>query len=160
MFIAFSKIHIQSDKLIKWFNTKNNMRVIGLCGHGSCGKSATLNMLKELLRATGRSISSTPHPCCEAPETFEYKELIVCVAPGGDTREIVESNCRYFKEKNCDVAISATRSKWGPNDALRDFASNENAAIEWIQKSYEYNLCEATQTLCNQETASLILSKI
>lgn len=136
------------------------MKVIGLCGHGSCGKSTTLNMLKELLRAAGKSISSQPHPNSDKPETFEYKGLIVCVAPGGDTREIVESNCRYFKDKNCDVAISATRSKWGPYDALRDFASNENAEIEWIQKSYEYSLSETTQKLCNQEIADLIFSKI
>lgn len=26
------------------------MRIIGLFGHGSCGKSSTLNILKELLR--------------------------------------------------------------------------------------------------------------
>ncbi len=136
------------------------MIVIGLCGHSRCGKSTTLNMLKELLRAAGKSISSTPHPWSDIPETFVYKGKIVCVAPGGDTKEIVDSNCRYFKVKNCDVAISATRSKWGPYDALNNFAFNEKAKIEWIQKSYEYNLKDATQELCNKEIADLILSKI
>lgn len=89
------------------------MRIIGLYGHGDCGKSHTLNYLKELLREAGKSISSQPHPNCEDPETFVYKGLIVCVAPGGDNRTRVEENVHYFKSKHCDVAISATRCKGG-----------------------------------------------
>lgn len=75
-------------------------------------------MLKEMLRGAGKSISSQPHPDSDTPETFEYKGRIVCVAPGGDTRAIVEANCRYFKMKNCDFAISATRTRWGSAEAL------------------------------------------
>lgn len=93
------------------------MRIVGLYGHGQCGKSATLNELKELLRAAGKSISMQPHPHSESPETFEYEGLVVCVSPAGDTREIVEVNCRYFKQKGCDVAISATRNKGSSVDA-------------------------------------------
>ena len=87
------------------------MRIIGLYGHGQCGKSTTLNELKELLRTAGKSISEQPHPYSESPETFEYNRQVVCLAPAGDTREIVEANCRYSKQKDCDVAISATRTK-------------------------------------------------
>lgn len=136
------------------------MKIIGLYGHANCGKSATLNMLKELLRSEGKSISSCPHPNSDTPETFEYKGKIVCIAPGGDTREVVEANCRYFKEKKCDVAISATRSKWGPADALNEFADSEGVEVKWVQKSYEYSLSETTKTLCNKETAELILTSI
>lgn len=82
------------------------MRIIGLYEHGQCGKSATLNDVKKLLRVAGKSISKQSHPYCESPETFEYNGFVVCVAPAGDTREIVEANCRYFKQKGCDVAIS------------------------------------------------------
>jgi len=133
------------------------MRIIGLYGHGNCGKSATLNMLKELLRGAGKSVSSKPHPCSDKPETFEYKGLIVCVAPGGDTKSIVESNVRYFKSKQCDVAISATRTSGGSVEALQGYEQEMQTKIEWIRKSYEYNLCETTQTLCNQETARFLL---
>lgn len=136
------------------------MRIIGLYGHGSCGKSSTLNMLKEMLREAGRSLSSEPHPHCEKPETFEYKGFLICVAPGGDTREIVEANCRYFAQKRCDVAISATRTKWGPADALKEFAERLGTTVEWIKKSYEDILSVATQDLCNKETAELILNKL
>lgn len=136
------------------------MRIIGLYGHGGCGKSATLNMLKELLREVGKSISSKPHPWCEAPETFEYMGLIVCVAPGGDTKSVVENNVRYFKSKKCDVAISATRTGGGSVEALQCYEQEMHTKIEWIRKSYEYNLCETTQTLCNRETARFLLDFI
>ena len=136
------------------------MRILGLYGHANCGKSATLNILKELLRVVGKSISSQPHPDSDTPETFEYNGFIVCVAPGGDTREVVEANCRYFKKKNCDVAISATRTRWGSAKALNEFAESEGVKVDWVPKSYEYNLSEPTQTLCNKETADYLLAKL
>lgn len=136
------------------------MRIIGLYGHGKCGKSATLNDVKELLRKAGRSISLAPHPYCEMPETFEYQGRRVCVAPAGDTREIVEANCRYFKQKGYDVAISATRTKGVSVDALNEFAAKEGVEVEWIAKSYEYNLSEETQRTCNKEIAEVILKMI
>ena len=136
------------------------MRIIGLYGHGNCGKSETLNELKELLREAGRSVSEEPHPWSELPETFEYNGLVVSVAPGGDSREIVESNCRYFKVKNCDVAISATRTKGGSADALKEFADSEGAKVEWMAKSYEYNLSRETQKMCNQEMAEGMMKGI
>jgi hypothetical protein len=136
------------------------MRIIGLYGHANCGKSATLNMLKEMLRCAGKSISTVPHPNSDIPETFEYKGKIICVAPGGDTRAIVESNCRYFKLKNCDVAISATRTRWGSADALNEFAESEGVKVDWVPKSYEYNLSEVTKTQCNKETAEYLLRKL
>ena len=136
------------------------MIILALSGHGQCGKSTTLNMLKELLREAGKSISSKPHPWSEAPETFEYKGLMICVAPGGDTRAVVERNVRYFKLKRCDVAISATRTKWGSVEALEEYAKEKGAEIEWIQKSYEYSLSEETCLWCNQETAKIIFDKL
>ena len=35
---------------IREFLIKSNMRIIGLYGHGNCGKSETLNVLIELFR--------------------------------------------------------------------------------------------------------------
>lgn len=65
------------------------MRIIALYGHANCGKSNTLNRLKMMLRSTGKSISSSTHPWCEQPETFLYKDLVVCVAPAGDDENAI-----------------------------------------------------------------------
>lgn len=140
--------------------SKKAIRIIGLYGHGQCGKSATLNDVKELLRAAGKSISMQPHPHSESPETFEYNGHVVSVAPAGDTREIVEANCRYFKQKGCDVAISATRTKGGSVDALNEFADSEDVMVEWIAKSYEYNLSKETQRICNKEMVLMMFSML
>lgn len=136
------------------------MRIIGLYGRGQCGKSATLNELKELLRVAGKSISKQLHPYSESPETFEYKGQVICVALAGDTREIVEANCRYFKQKGCDVAISATRTKGGSVDSLNKIPDSEGVKVEWIAKSYEYNLSRGIQKMCNKETAEVIFRMI
>lgn len=85
---------------------------------------------------------------------------MVCVAPAGDTREIVEANCCYFKQKGCDVAISATRTKGGSVDTLNVFADSEGVKIEWIAKSYEYNLSVETQRMCNKEMAEVLFNRL
>lgn len=136
------------------------MRIIGLYGHGGCGKSATLNFLKELLRVAGKSVSSKPHPHSDKPETFEYKGLIVCVAPGGDTGNIVQQNIGYFVHKKCDIAFSAARCKGTTANILNKFAISSGAYVDWVQKSYEYNLNHNTQRFCNEETAQFLFGKI
>ena len=136
------------------------MRIIALYGHGNCGKSDTLNRLKMLLRAAGRSISSKPHPWCEQPEAFLYRGKVICVAPAGDDMNAISGNIRYFDSKKCDVAITACRSKGITVKLLLDLASNIKSDITWVQKSYEHCLSQSTQGLCNQETAQLIFDMI
>lgn len=41
-----------------------------------------------------------------------------------------------------------------------EYAVSKGVKVDWIPKSYEYNLSEATRELCNKETAEFILSKI
>lgn len=134
------------------------MKIIGLYGHSNCGKTQTLNFLREMLRQNGESLSkNAPHQDDE-PETFLYHGLIVCVAPGGDNEDVVRANVRYFKSKNCDVAITATRCKGGSVTALHDYEQEMGTEILWFAKSYEYNLSSQTQELCNQETARFLMS--
>ena len=58
------------------------------------------------------------------------------------------------------MAISATRTKWESVDALKEFAGKEGVEIEWVPKSYEYNLSQSTQKMCNKETAEVLLRMI
>lgn len=136
------------------------MRIIALYGHGRCGKSTTLNMLKELLRSAGKSVSSKPHPMCEAPEAFNYKGQIICVAPGGDDKKRILANISYFTIKQCDIAITASRCKGKGVEALVDYADSQGSNIEWKQKSYEHILSDTTKTMCNKETAQLLFDLI
>ena len=136
------------------------MRIIALYGHANCGKSNTLNRLKMILRTTGKSISICPHPWCEQPETFLYKDLVVCVAPAGDDMNAITANIKYFDSKNCDVAITASRSKGVTVRMLEDLANSVGTHVEWVQKSYEHSLSKSTQGLCNQEMAEVLFKMI
>lgn len=136
------------------------MKIIGLYGHSNCGKTQTLNFLREMLRQKGESLSkNAPHQDDE-PETFLYHGKVVCVAPGGDNEECIKANIRYFTEKQCDIAISASRTKGGGVNALNAFALQQGTTVDWHPKSYEYNLSPQTQELCNQETAQFLMNQL
>ena len=136
-------------------------RIIALYGHHDCGKTAKLNFVRELIRSNGGvSLSSIPPYSGDKPETFRYNDQIVCVCPGGDTGGIVRDNFNYAYSKNADIIITASRSRGASCDVISQEASQNNIKVEWIQKSYEYGLSEATQQLCNQEIAKLVFKKV
>lgn len=136
------------------------MRIIGLYGRSNCGKTQTLNYLKDILRIKGKSISlHGPHGGDE-PETFEVDGKIICVAPGGDTEKIVKNNIAYFQSKHCDIAISASRCRGGSPKVLNDFAATLSTTIEWYHKSNEENLSAATKDAANKETAKFLYSRL
>lgn len=45
-------------------------------------------------------------------------------------------------------------------EELQMYATSEGAEMEWVQKFYEYNLSEETQTQCNKQTAEVVLKII
>lgn len=65
-------------------------RIIALYGHAQCGKSRTMNILRELIRKNGKSISSNPPYSGEKRETFLFNGQVVCLCPGGDNGDIVK----------------------------------------------------------------------
>ena len=86
-------------------------RIIALYGHAECGKSRTMNILRELIRENGKSISSNP-PCCgEQRETFLFNGQVVCLCPGGDDGAVVKGNFAYAASKNADIIITACRTR-------------------------------------------------
>lgn len=135
------------------------MKVIALKGVACSGKTPTLNILREMLRKEGTSLSDTPG-IGDMPEAFRIGDSIIGVAPGGDFREIVDNNLRFFEENKCDVGVTACRTKWGPMYALDDFEKIPGNTVIRVQKCYEFGLSESTMDFCNHETAQLLRSMI
>lgn len=134
-------------------------KVIVLYGHADCGKSRTLNILRDLLRNNGESISSQYFEK-ELQETFVYKDQTICLCPGGDEKEIIEGNFKYAVSQNADVLITACRTK---GETVREIHRQRDLlgiTDEWYQKSYEYNLYPDTLELCNKEFAQLLFCKL
>ena len=48
-----------------------------------------MNILRELIRENGKSISSNPPYSGEQRETFLFKGQVVCLCPGGDDGAVV-----------------------------------------------------------------------
>lgn len=135
-------------------------RIIVVYGHAQCGKSRSINYVRELLRKNGESVSSNPPYDGDRCETFRYKGKIVCVCPGGDTKEIVAANFQYAIRKNADVIITGCRSKGSPVYMVEKYAKMYEIEAEWYRKSVEYYLSEETQDYCNREFGLYIFNKI
>ena len=86
-------------------------RIIALYGHAECGKSRTMNILRELIRENGKSISSNPPYSGEQRETFLFNGQVVCLCPGGDDGAVVKGNFDYAAYKKADIIITACRTR-------------------------------------------------
>lgn len=131
-------------------------RIIAVFGHTQCGKSSCINYVRELLCENSESLSSNPPYKGDKCETFRYKDQIVCICPGGDTKEGIEANFKYAIHKNADVAITGGRSKGAPAAKVNEYAAKFDIDVEWYRKSVECCLPEETQDLCNREYGQYI----
>ena len=135
-------------------------RIIALYGHAECGKSRTMNILRELIRENGKSISSNPPYSGEQREAFLFNEQVVCLCPGGDNGNIVKENFAYAASKNADIIITACRTRGDSINEVYTQEKNLNIKAEWFRKSYEYHLRQETFELCNQEFARVMFDAL
>lgn len=130
--------------------------IIGLYGKGGIGKSATLNLLIDLLEVatTGCPMPVPRLKGRDRTKAFKFKGNIVGIGTSGDNRACVQKNCDFFDANNCDIAISATRTRGGSCVRLEEFAKKYNIKVIWIpkniavQKQSQVNLVQA-QALFN-----------
>lgn len=134
-------------------------KVIGLYGHASCGKSTTLNLLKDKLRQHGKALATYPHDG-EVQELFLYRDTRVCVAPGGDNGWVTCNNIKYFKESECEIAVSGSRTKGAPADDINKYASVYGLEVRWFNMPYCEELPEYIRLVVDNAMADAILASI
>ena len=136
-------------------------KIIVLYGHHDCGKTHTINYLRELIRQNGgASLSSHPPYSGDKPETFRYNDETVCICPGGDSADIIKQNFEYAYSKDADILVTASRTRGNGPAYINKEATGLGIKIEWYQKSHEYHMCEATQELCNREFAEVLFKAL
>ena len=101
-------------------------RIIALYGHAQCGKFRTMNILRELIRKNGKSISYNPPYSGEKRETFLFNEQVVCLCPGGDNGDIVKENFAYAASTNADNIITASRTR---GESVNEIYEQEKISI-------------------------------
>lgn len=138
----------------------NIKRIIALYGHAECGKSRTMNILRELIRENGKSISSNPPYSGEKRETSLLNGQVVCLCPGGDDEAVVKGKFAYAASKNAVIIITACRTRGESINEVYTQEKNLNIKVEWFRKSYQYHMCQDTLELCNQEFARMMFDAL
>lgn len=134
-------------------------KIISLWGHANCGKSTTLNILKDKLRQHSESLAVYDHDG-EKQELFRYRDTLVFVAPGGDNGWVTFNNIKYFKESGCEIAVSAARTKGATVDDLNVFAEEYGLEVRWFNMPYINYLPSHIRAIVEHAVADEILASI
>ena len=123
-------------------------KIIGLYGLPNTGKTTTL---KRLIRLFGEKANG------EKPVTIDdYRGKKIVIAPGGDTLGVVKANVKTFKEAKADILVSATRTKGGSQDALKEHAKKIGTDVIWVGKNHSASLHEFINEVQVQELRAFI----
>ena len=136
------------------------MKIISLNGRPECGKTNTLKMVCTRLSDVSEVVDKTE---CgpDRRMTFRVNNVIVSVCTGGDSVEIIQENIAYFTEHDCDLGISANRSKAGPKWELEGFAESNGFELREIMMPYAEFLGRTTGMIKVEElVAEYIYKKI
>lgn len=91
--------------------------------------------------------------------TFRVNDKIVSVCTGGDTVEVIQANVAYFVEQECDLAITANRSKAGPKWELKGFAESNGFELKEIMMPYAEFLGHSTGMIKVEELVAEYIYK-
>ena len=123
-------------------------KIIGRYGLPNTGKTTTL---KRLIRLFGEKANG------EKPVTIDdYRGKKIVIAPGGDTLGVVKANVKTFKEEKADILVSATRTKGGSQDALKEHAKKIGTDVIWVGKNHSASLHEFINEVQVQELRAFI----
>lgn len=111
------------------------MKIIALIGAQNTGKTHTLLSLITLIKEDGgREIE--PDLLLGWEALLEYKGKRIGITTRGGDALIQEFNCEFFRRYQCDVMITAARTRTGGIDHLYSLAEDLSASLIWATKSY------------------------
>lgn len=111
-------------------------KIIALYRRGGTGKTATLNLVIDLLQvaATGCPMP-TPQPTGHnRRETIIYNGQKVSICTAGDDEAQLLANEAYFNAQKCDIAITASRTKGKTVAIIHNMQTVHSATLDWVRK--------------------------
>lgn len=129
-------------------------KIIALYASANKGKSTTLNKLIDLLETVADNFEIS-----RAKESMGYfevwgKKIVVCTP--GDTQEIIKGNIKFTQKHECDIFITATRTKGGTTEEIEKLTDKNSAQLVWVSKEDD----ESKNSLIAAELFSLIIKDI
>lgn len=117
------------------------MKVIALFGIKDTGKTTTLNLLNNLINPDNPITDGKDHR-----RTFTYKGKTISITTPGDNETEIKKNIQYAQDENCDILVTASRTKGQSVKKLEEISKN----IRWIEK----NVGHKRQDLVNEAQAA------
>ena len=129
-------------------------KIIALYRCANMGKTHTLNHLIELLNKNRKMCSKALAE--DRRESILYNGKKIAVTTWGDNGFELKENINYFEKEDCDILVTATRTRGETTEILNDYAKEINTEIIWIEK----NLSASLDELINQTQAKDIKAVI
>nr|WP_318660111.1 hypothetical protein [uncultured Treponema sp.] len=129
-------------------------RVIALYASANKGKTTTLNRLIDLL-----SLISDYYEKCRSDEGwayFEIRGLKVVVCTPGDSKVEVKENIKFSQKYDCDIFVTATRTKGETTREMERFTNKKDVNLVWIKKDTD----EQVNNLFAANIFNLIIKEI
>lgn len=125
-------------------------KIIALYRSSNKGKTATLNLVIDLLQAltTGCPMPAPQLPHVDRKQTFNYNGQIVSICTAGDNKSELLKNEVYFNAHRCDVAITASRTTGQTVTAIQNMSAKYSINPIWRRKlvgnnHYPLNMSDA-----------------
>lgn len=132
------------------------MKIIALKGRGKCGKSETLGIYLRRILKERKGIPYEERRM-DAREQIEVNGKVVDICPPGDNEDEVIANIAFVENHPCDVLFTATRTRGGSRNTLKDYAVRKNSELIEVWKHYNDDLDIEDQSEKNKETAEELL---
>ena len=115
-----------------------------------------------------------PHKKIDFPQDFainpKSKEIMVCIshkgnsigfASVGDYEEDVDLNFEFFEKHNCNICVTARRTRGGSRQALYAWAKGKKGKkVRYDISTFDFDRSDNDEGKANEEKATLMLSRL
>lgn len=122
-------------------------KIIALYRSAETGKTSTLNLLIELLDKNKKV--EEERLIEDRRVSISYGSKKIAVTTWGDNGFELKENIKFFEKENCDILVTATRTRGETTGILNDYAKEIDTDIIWIEK----NISAKLEELINQSQA-------
>ena len=122
-------------------------KIIALYRRSETGKTSTLNLLIELLDKNKKI--EKERLIEDRRVSISYGSKKIAVTTWGDNGFELKENIKFFEKENCDILVTATRTRGETTEILTDYAKEIDTEIIWIEK----NISKKKKELINQSQA-------
>ncbi|RRD73840.1 hypothetical protein EII14_09045 [Alloprevotella sp. OH1205_COT-284] len=129
-------------------------KIIALYRRAKTGKTSILNLLIEFLDKNKKVEEN--HLTEDRRVSIFYGNKKIAITTWGDNGFELKENIKYFEEEDCDILVTATRTRGETTEILNDYAKEINTKIVWIEK----NISASLEELINQTQAKDIQAVI